>query len=44
MRTYATLEQLLASPYQLVEIVVLDEYTHDVVMRAPAEWLVFDTT
>lgn len=29
---------------ELIEIVVQDEYTHDVVMRVGDVWRVFDTT
>jgi hypothetical protein len=46
-----TLEQLLClgfaqrPPWELVEVVVQDEYTHDVIVRDPAsQFLVFDTT
>ena len=46
-----TLEQLLQfgfaqrPPWELVDVVVQDEYTHDVVVRDPASaFLVFDTT
>ena len=31
-------------PLALVGVTVQDEYTHDVVLRAAAVWLVFDTT
>ena len=41
---FDTLEELLAWRHDLVEIVVQDEYTHDVVMRAPPAFLCFDTT
>jgi hypothetical protein len=34
----------LAHQAELVEVIVQDEYTHDVVVRAPNRWLVFDTT
>ena len=39
-----TLEDVLALGHQIVEIVVQDEYTHDVIAHAPAGFLVFDTT
>ena len=46
-----TLEQILRAGYDIVEIIVQDEYTHDVVTTrtaAPASgapgFLVFDTT
>jgi hypothetical protein len=42
--TFATLEDLLTWNHDLVEIVVQDEFTHDVVMRAPPTYLCFDTT
>jgi hypothetical protein len=41
---FDTLERLLAWNHDLVEIVVQDEFTHDVVMRASPAFLVFDTT
>ena len=28
----------------LVEVIVQDEFTHDVIIHAPARYLVFDTT
>ncbi|HTR49475.1 MAG TPA: hypothetical protein VMJ10_02135 [Kofleriaceae bacterium] len=49
----ATLEDVLAwvhaqrPPGELVDVVVQDEFTHDVIVRAPgviAAYLVFDTT
>jgi len=44
----ATLEDVLAwcqaTGGELVEVVVQDEYTHDVVVRARAGYLVFDST
>jgi len=47
----STLEDLLRwsflqrPPWQLVEVVVQDEFTHDVVVRDPTRgFLVFDTT
>ena len=42
--SFDTLEELLAWNHDLVEIVVQDEYTHDVVMRATPAYLCFDTT
>lgn len=45
-----TLEDILAwgqahrPAYDVVDVVVQDEYTHDVVVRAGGEYLVFDTT
>jgi hypothetical protein len=43
-----TLEEVLAwshaRGFTLVEIVTQDEYTHDVVIAAPNEHYVFDTT
>jgi hypothetical protein len=39
-----TLEEVLRSGAALVEIVVQDEYTHDVVTRSGDAFLVFDTT
>ena len=38
-----TLEEVLHIG-DLVEIVIQDEYTHDVVMRVGEIWRVFDTT
>jgi hypothetical protein len=47
----ATLEDLLQfgfsqhPPWDLVEVIVQDEYTHDVIVRGPEPgFLVFDTT
>ena len=40
----ATLEDVLALGHELVEVIVQDEYTHDVVTRAPDGWRVYDTT
>jgi len=41
---FGTLEALLRWCHDLVEIVVQDEFTHDVVMRREGAYLVFDTT
>ena len=44
----ATLEDVLAwalpRGYELLEVLVQDEYTHDVIVRAGASFVVFDTT
>jgi hypothetical protein len=44
----ATLEDVLAWAlplgHEVAEVIVQDEYTHDVVVRAAAAYLVFDTT
>ena len=42
--TFDSLEDVLAWTHDLVEIVVQDEFTHDVVMRATPAFLCFDTT
>lgn len=42
--TFPALEDLLRWNHDLVEIVIQDEFTHDVVMRAAPAFLVFDTT
>ncbi len=42
--SFDSLEDLLAWMHDLVEIVVQDEFTHDVVMRVAPAYLVFDTT
>lgn len=39
-----TLEDVLALGHPILEIIVQDEYTHDVIVRAPHGYLVFDTT
>jgi DNA anti-recombination protein RmuC len=43
-----TLEDVLAWTFaqkgELVEVIVQDEYTHDVIVRLPDGWQVFDTT
>ncbi len=42
---FASLEDLVRAPgHEIVEIVVQDEYTHDVVVRRGDGYLVFDTT
>ena len=39
-----TLEDVLRLGHPIVEVIVQDEYTHDVVTRAPDGWRVYDTT
>lgn len=39
-----TLEDVLALGHELVEIIVQDEFTHDVVTRDRDRYLVYDTT
>jgi hypothetical protein len=39
-----TLEDVLALGHELVEVIVQDEFTHDVVMRDRNRYLVYDTT
>jgi hypothetical protein len=39
-----TLEDVLAVGHVIVEVIVQDEYTHDVVTRAPDGFRVYDTT
>jgi hypothetical protein len=43
-----TLEDVLAWAHrgggELVEVIVQDEYTHDVIVRTPDAFLAFDTT
>jgi hypothetical protein len=39
-----TLEDVLALGFPIVEVIVQDEYTHDVITRAPDGWRVYDTT
>ena len=39
-----TLEDVLRLGLDLVEIIVQDEFTHDVIMRAPDGYRVYDTT
>lgn len=41
---FDALEDVLRWTHDLVEIVVQDEFTHDVVMRATPAYLCFDTT
>ena len=41
---YETLEDVVRAGLDIVDIVVQDEYTHDVIARRGAEYLVFDTT
>ena len=44
----ATLEDVLAwcrvHASEIVDVIVQDEFTHDVLVRAPAAYLCFDTT
>ena len=41
----ATLEDIIRRPgFTLLDVIVQDEYTHDVVVAAGASFLVFDTT
>lgn len=46
--TLRTAEQVLRAidehGWELVDLHVMDEFTHDWVVRTPAGWLVFDTT
>jgi len=39
-----TLEDVLHRGYGILEVIVQDEYTHDVVCRERAGFVVFDTT
>ena len=39
-----TLEDVLRLGLDLVDIIVQDEFTHDVIMRAPDGYRVYDTT
>ena len=39
-----TLEEVLHRGLELLDVIVQDEYTHDVVCRAPEGFVVFDTT
>jgi hypothetical protein len=45
---FATLEDVLAyglpRRWDVVEVVVQDEFTHDVIVTTPSRFLVFDTT
>jgi hypothetical protein len=41
---FDSLEDLLTWNHDLVEIIVQDEFTHDVILRAAPAFLVFDTT
>ena len=45
---FATIEDVLAwarlRGYDLVEVLVQDEYTHDVIVQAGEQFHVFDTT
>jgi short subunit fatty acids transporter len=49
-RTHRTLEDVvrwglgLAPPVMIADVVVQDEYTHDVVVPVAAAYLVYDTT
>jgi hypothetical protein len=40
-----TLEDVIRQPgFTLLDVIVQDEYTHDVIVAAGAAYLVFDTT
>ena len=39
-----TLEDVLALGHEIVAVIVQDEYTHDVITRAPRGFIVYDTT
>jgi hypothetical protein len=39
-----TLEEVLRRGLELVDVIVQDEYTHDVVTRSGEAYVVFDTT
>ena len=40
-----TLEDVLRTGWDLLDVIVQDEYTHDVIVRGPqAGYIVFDTT
>jgi len=42
---HRTLEHVLREGYDVVDVVVQDEFTHDVIARTPdGQWLVYDTT
>ena len=42
--TLDTLEDVLRRPLSIVEVIVQDEYTHDVITRHDGVHVVFDTT
>ena len=42
--TLDTLEDVLRRPLSIVEVIVQDEYTHDVITRHDDVYVVFDTT
>jgi len=44
MQRFQTLEDVIRAGVDIVEVIVQDEYTHDVVARGPDGFLVFDTT
>ena len=39
-----TLEDVIAAKLDIVDVIVQDEYTHDVIVRRAGDYLVFDTT
>jgi hypothetical protein len=41
---FRTLEEVLRAGQLPIEIIVMDEYTHDVVVADGARFLVYDTT
>ena len=41
---YQTLEDVIRAGLDIVDVVVQDEYTHDVIARSGSDFLVFDTT
>ena len=42
--TFETLEDVIRAGLDVVAVIVQDEYTHDVIVRRAADYLVFDTT
>jgi hypothetical protein len=47
VRSFETLSDVIAAGFAVLDVVVQDEFTHDVVVRPPGQsavWLVLDST
>lgn len=44
VRRLSTLEEVLRTGLELLDVIVQDEYTHDIVTRRGAAFVIFDAT
>ena len=44
MPTFGTLEDVIRAGLAIIDVIVQDEFTHDVVVQRATDYLVFDTT